>query len=154
MTVHVPVQAQDTVYVSDKVFIVLHRGPGAEYRWVAKLTPGTRLQRARTSNDGEWAEVTTTRGTIGWVRNEFLSSESPAQVKLPAAQARAEKLGAENAELSAQLQTLRQEKVELLNRVNDPGSDLVEGSAYQFMSDLGSLLVSCVSMSPTVIVAH
>ena len=118
MTVHVPVQAQDTVYVSDKVFIVLHRGPGAEYRWVAKLTPGTRLQRARTSNDGEWAEVTTTRGTIGWVRNEFLSSESPAQVKLPAAQARAEKLGAENAELSAQLQTLRQEKVELLNRVN------------------------------------
>lgn len=124
LAVALPIQAQDTLYVSDEVFIVLHRGPGAEYRWAAKLTPGTRLQRIGTSEDGEWSEVTTSRGTSGWVRSEFLSAQSPAQVRLPAAQARAEQLEARNAELTTQLATLQQEKVDLLNRINSTEGDL------------------------------
>ena len=105
-----PLQAQSVRYVSDKVFIVLHKGPGTEYRWAAKLTPGTRLEVAQTASDGKWSEVTTQRGTTGWVQSEFLTAESPAQVKLPAALARAEKLTAKNAELNTELKTLQQEK--------------------------------------------
>jgi SH3 domain protein len=69
-----PLAAQETAYVSDEVFIVLHAGPGTNYRWLGKLTPGTRLSRGGTSEDGAWAEVTTTRGTSGWVR---ASSSAP-----------------------------------------------------------------------------
>jgi SH3 domain protein len=129
-----PLQAQETRYVSDKVFIVLHRGPGTDYRWVAKLTAGTRLQVARTQDDGKWAEVTTDRGTTGWVSTEFLSSQAPAQVKLPAAEARAEKLSVQNAELSSSLETLRAEKLELLNRLNSSDSDL--GNISQELANL------------------
>lgn len=132
--VTLPVQAQDVRYVSDKVFIVLHRGPGAEYRWVAKLTPGTRLQVARTSDDGEWAEVTTSRGTSGWVSTEFLSAEAPAQVQLPAAQDRAQKLNAQNSELTSRVDALEAEKLQLLNKINSSDSEL--GDVSQELANL------------------
>ena len=55
--------AQDTAWVGDEVFIVLHAGPGTNYRWVAKLNPGTALEPKGTAEDGAWTEVTTDRGT-------------------------------------------------------------------------------------------
>ena len=129
-----PAQAQAVKYVSDEVFVVLHKGPGAEYRWVAKLTPGTRLRMAGTAEDGEWAEVTTDRGTTGWVSTEFLSSDTPAQVRLPAAEARAAKLSTENAELNNQVAALEAEKLELLNKINSSDSEL--GDVSQELSNL------------------
>lgn len=129
-----PAQAQAVKYVSDEVFVVLHKGPGAEYRWVAKLTPGTRLRMAGTAEDGEWAEVTTDRGTNGWVSTEFLSSDTPAQVRLPAAEARAAKLSTENAELNNQVAALEAEKLELLNKINSSDSEL--GDVSQELSNL------------------
>jgi SH3 domain protein len=76
--------AQETArFVSDEVFIVLHAGPGSNYRWLGKLIPGTRLTEKRRSTDGNWAEVETDRGTVGWVQAEYLASEPPAQVRLP-----------------------------------------------------------------------
>ncbi|MBT6126087.1 MAG: TIGR04211 family SH3 domain-containing protein [Halieaceae bacterium] len=129
-----PAQAQAVKYVSDEVFVVLHKGPGAEYRWVAKLTPGTRLRMAGTAEDGEWAEVTTDRGTTGWVSTKFLSSDTPAQVRLPAAEARAAKLSTENAELNNQVAVLEAEKLELLNKINSSDSEL--GDVSQELSNL------------------
>ena len=129
-----PAQAQAVKYVSDEVFVVLHKGPGAEYRWVAKLTPGTRLRMAGTAEDGEWAEVTTDRGTTGWVSTEFLSSDTPAQVRLPAAEARAAKLSTENAELNNQVAALEAEKLELLKKINSSDSEL--GDVSQELSNL------------------
>src|SRR6056297_2741190 len=81
-------QAQNTVYVGDEVFIVLHAGPGTNYRWLAKLNPGDALTPAGTAEDGEWTEVSTAGGTNGWVRSEFLSSDKPAQVQLPEVESR------------------------------------------------------------------
>ncbi|MEP5567445.1 MAG: TIGR04211 family SH3 domain-containing protein [Halioglobus sp.] len=139
-----PVQAQDVKYVSDKVFVVLHKGPGAEYRWAAKLTPGTRLTVARTDEDGKWAEVTTDRGTTGWVSTEFLSTDTPAQVRLPAAEARADQLSAENAELSNQVTTLEAEKLELLNQINSSDSEL--GDVSQQLSSLKQISGNAVQL--------
>ncbi len=139
-----PLHAQSTSYVGDKVFIVLHRGPGAEYRWVAKLNPGTELQAGRRSDDGEWTEVTTTRGTSGWVRTEFLTTEPPAQVRLPAAQARAEQLSNSNAQLSEQLETLQQERVELLNRLNSTEGNL--GSVSDELTNLKQISGKAVQL--------
>lgn len=129
-----PAYAQDIRYISDEVFVVLHRGPGTDYKWVAKLTPGTRLEVARTQGDGKWAEVTTDRGTTGWVSTDFLSTQAPAQVRLPAAEARAEKLATENERLSAELKALQAEKAELLNRINSSDSEL--GDVSQELADL------------------
>ncbi len=144
ITAALPVQAQDVKYVSDKVFVVLHRGPGAEYRWVAKLTPGTRLRVARTGEDGKWAEVTTDRGTTGWVSTEFLSTDTPAQVRLPAAEARSEKLSNQNAELSTKVAALEADKLELLNKINSSDSEL--GDVSQELSNLKQISGNAVQL--------
>ncbi|HKK23918.1 MAG TPA: TIGR04211 family SH3 domain-containing protein, partial [Pseudohaliea sp.] len=96
--------AQDTAWVGDEVFIVLHAGPGTNYRWIAKLNPGTGLSPRGTAEDGAWTEVTTDRGTDGWVQSEFLTRQPPAQVRLPAAEARAERLNARVQELEQALE--------------------------------------------------
>lgn len=139
-----PLQAQEVRYVSDKVFIVLHRGPGTEFRWVAKLTPGTRLKVARTAEEGKWAEVTTDRGTTGWVSTEFLSAQAPAQIKLPAAEAKAEKLSAQNSQLSSELKALQAEQVELLNKINSSDSEL--GDVSQELANLKKISGKAVQL--------
>ena len=93
----------DARYVSDEVFIVLHAGPGSNYRWLAKLIPGTELFELRRSPDGNWAEVETSRGTVGWVQSEYLASEPPAQVRLPSVVRQLEDAEREAAELRGNL---------------------------------------------------
>lgn len=144
VAVGLPAAAQDTRYIGDDVFVVLHTGPGKEYRWAAKLTPGTRMEVASISSDGKWAKVTTSRGTSGWVGTEFLTADAPAQVKLPAAQARAEQLAAQNAELSSQLKTLQAEKLELLNQVNSTDSEL--GDVTQQLANLKQISGNAVQL--------
>ncbi len=121
-----PAQAQGTRYVSDEVFIVLHTGPGNEYRWLAKLTPGARMELKKTSDDGEWAEVTTDSGTDGWVKTEFLTPNPPAQVRLASAEQRASRLTDQNKELSTQLAALQGEKTELSSQLDQNSGNLDE----------------------------
>lgn len=118
--------AQNTRYVSDDVFVVLHSGPGKDYRWLGKLNPGDSMTLKGTSEDGEWAEVTTATGTDGWVTTEFLTGQAPAQVRLPAAETRAEQLAAKNQELTAQLEALRAEKSDLSSELGNTGGELDE----------------------------
>lgn len=121
--------AQDTVYVGDQVFIVLHAGPGTNYRWIAKLNPGTALTPGDTAEGGDWTQVSTERGTEGWVRSEFLTGEAPAQVRLPAAEARAERLASRVGELEEALGAAREEAVTARGELAETQAGLEETNA-------------------------
>ena len=107
-------QAQDVRYVSDKQFVPLRSGAGSDYRIVHRGIPsGTRLKVARTSDNGEWAEITTDRGTNGWIRTQYLMEELPAQNKVDAAEKRATEATAQSASLSNKLKALQAQRAEL-----------------------------------------
>lgn len=118
------VLAQEERFVSDEIFIVLHAGPGSNYRWLAKLIPGTRLTEQRLSTDGNWAEVSTERGTVGWVRAEYLSSEAPAQVRLPAAVRQLEDTQGDLETMETQLRELRSAHAALEQERAQAGEEL------------------------------
>jgi len=101
-------QAQNTLFVNDEVFIVLHAGPGTNFRWIAKLNPGTALTPTGTAEDGDWTEVSTQAGTTGWVKSEFLSRDKPAQVLLPELQRRLATLEERNEALRVELNAASQ----------------------------------------------
>lgn len=157
-----PALAQEQRYVSDEVFIVLHAGPGTNYRWLGKLTPGSRLTPGAVSEDGEWTEVQTDRGTEGWVRNEFLSTEAPAQVRLPAVARQLEDAERSAAELRATLTRLREEKSEVENRQGDTSAQLqavteelaqlrqISGSAIETAEQNRVLVTEAESMRTTI----
>lgn len=122
-----PALAQETErFVSDEVFIVLHAGPGSNYRWLGKLIPGTRLVEKRRSTDGNWAEVETSRGTVGWVQSEYLASEAPAQVRLPAVARQLDDAEDEAASLRAALNTAQGERDALAEELRSSNASLQE----------------------------
>ena len=118
-------QAQDIRYVSDKQFVPLRSGAGNDYRITHRGIPsGTRLTVARTSGDKVWAEITTDRGTTGWIRAQYLMQDVPAQTKVDAAISRAENATQKSAALASELETLQAERVELVNQLSSNDSEL------------------------------
>ena len=142
-----PLAAQETRYVSDDVFIVLHAGPGSNYRWLGRLIPGTELVEEHRSTDGNWAKVRTTRGTLGWVQAEYLASEPPAQARLPAVVRQLEDAQRDGADLRRNLAAAQAERDALraqldessaaLQRVSEELAQLrqVSGSAVETAED-------------------
>ena len=119
-----PATAQVARYIGDEVFVVLHAGPGSNYRWLAKLIPGTQLTEQRRSTDGNWAEVRTERGTVGWVQSEYLASEPPAQVRLPAVVRQLEDTERETAALRGRVDELQAARSSLETELSDSRSEL------------------------------
>lgn len=119
--------AQDIRYVSDKQYIPLRSGPGSNYRITHRGIPsGTRLSVARTSEDGSFAEITTAKGTSGWIRTQYLMQELPAQNKLDAAVKRAANLKVKNTSLAGETNALKSERVEALNQIKNTDGQLEE----------------------------
>jgi SH3 domain protein len=138
-------QAADIRYISDKQFIPVRSGPGNEYRIIHRGLPsGTRLEVSRTSDNGEFSEITTAKGTSGWVRAQYLMSELPAQSKLGAAVAKAQNLEQENSELKARDSELSKDRVELLNQVSSSEGDL--GTMSQELTQLKQISGNAVQL--------
>ena len=138
-------QARDIRYVSDKQYIPLRSGAGNEYRIVHRGIPsGTKLEVARVSGDGVWAEITTERGTTGWIRTQYLMKDLPAQNKVDEAVARAEQLAEKNAALAAQLEQLQGERGELLDKVTETDTQL--GSVSEELAQLKQISGKAVQL--------
>ena len=117
--------AQDVRYISDKQYVPVRSGAGNQYRIVHRGLPsGTRMTVSRTSADGVWSEITTAGGTSGWVRNQYLTAEPPAQLKLESAEARAEAAEARLAELEATIAALQAERNELQDQLTSTNTTL------------------------------
>ena len=121
--------AQDIRYVSDKQYIPLRSGPGSDYRITHRGIPsGTRLSVARTSDNGTFAEITTAKGTTGWIRTQYLMDDLPAQNKLDAAVKKATDLAAKNSSLASEADALKIERVDVLNQIQSSDGQLDEVS--------------------------
>lgn len=148
--------------MGDNVFVVLHAGPGTNYRWLGKLTPGARLTTGEASEDGEWVEVTTERGTEGWVQTEFLAEDPPAQIRLPAITQQLEEAERASAELRATITRLSEEKTALARDQGETGSQLqlvteelaqlrqISGSAIETAEQNRVLVTEAESMRTTI----
>ncbi len=138
-------QAQDIRYVSDKQFVPLRSGAGNDYRITHRGIPsGTRLKVARTSKDKVWAEITTDRGTTGWIRTQYLMQNVPAQTKVDAAIARAEKATQKSVALAAELETIQVERVELINQLSSNDSEL--GTVSEQLTQLKQISGNAVQL--------
>jgi SH3 domain protein len=138
-------QAQDVRYVSDKQFVPLRSGAGSDYRIVHRGIPsGTRLKVARTSSNGEWAEITTDRGTSGWIRTQYLMQEMPAQNKVDAAVKRAAEATAKSTALGNELSALQAQRAELEGQLDSNGSEL--GSVSEELAQLKKISGNAVQL--------
>jgi len=121
------VQAQQTVYISDVLYVPMRTGASIEYRIIdAAMRSGTRLTRVEQSEDGLWSKVVTESGTEGWIRNQYLSEDMTAQRKLDRALARLARIEKENGELKAQNSVLTQNNSALSNKASSESQTRAE----------------------------
>jgi SH3 domain protein len=146
--------AQDVRYVSDVQHIPLRSGPGGEYRITHRGIPsGTRLVISSRSEDGLFAEITTEKGTKGWIRTQYLMDSVPAQIKLDKAEQRVATLESKNTDLASETSTLKTERVDVLNQIQSTDGQLdtitrelaglkkISGNAVQLDTDNRRLIV-------------
>lgn len=117
--------AQDIRYTSDKLLVPLRSGPSGKYRITHKGIPsGLRLTVLEISEDGSFTKVRTDRGTVGWMRSQYVQKDVPASRLLESAQQKLEAALKKNSELSEQLSTLQNEQTELQTEIGDTGGEL------------------------------
>jgi SH3 domain protein len=127
--------AADTRYVSDKQYIPLRSGPGNEYRITHRGIPSaTRLEVKQLTEDGEFAEITTDKGTSGWIRTQYLMKDLPAQNQLSTAVTRLESLSRENSALKDKTRNLVTERDGLSNDLST-----TDGSLSSVTEELAAL---------------
>ena len=137
--------AQDVRYISDTQYIPLRSGPGNEFRITHRGIPsGTRLTVARTAQDGVFAEITTAKGTTGWIRTQYLMSQLPAQIKLGAAEKKAADLQTRYSALREEASALKSERVEVLNQFQSTDGELQ--SVTQELAELKKISTKAVQL--------
>lgn len=110
--------AQQTLYVSDEVYVPLRTGQGNSYRIRMNLKTGQPLTVMEISEDTQWARVMTEGGTEGWTQTQFLSKTLPAQQQLDAALQKNRKLEEQLAQLKQQSRELETQNRDLSKNVS------------------------------------
>ncbi len=83
-----PNAAAETAYISDKLTVPLRSGPSNGHRIVHQGLPaGTKMEIQQEDPGGVFVEIVTARGTKGWIRKQYLTSQPIARDRLRAAQA-------------------------------------------------------------------
>ncbi len=101
----------ETLYVSDFARVTLRSGPGVDYRVIAMISTGQKVEPLKKAE--EWTKVRVSGGKEGWVMNRHLTSEPPSILKVErltrANKAQREKLAealSENGRLSERVKQL------------------------------------------------
>lgn len=111
-----PVSAQTNkaTYISDILFVPMRSGPGNQYRIInSAMKSGTPLTQLQVSQDGDWTQVKTAKGTQGWIRTQYLLANVPARERLSTSLTVIDQLKTENNTLKAQLKSLNLNNTEL-----------------------------------------
>ena len=117
--------AEETRYISDVFYVPLHSGNSTKHRIIHRgLKTGTRLTLLETDNEAGFSRVTTSKGTEGWIQNQFLSATPIARIRLAEAQNKLQQLNTKftglekNNSETQQSNSERQKQVALLSRQN------------------------------------
>jgi SH3 domain protein len=143
--------AQEVRYITDKHFVPLRSGPGSEYRIVHRGLPtGTQLEILTTSEDGDFAEVTTQNGTQGWIRAQYLVSDIPASTLLASMQGSQDELKTRMQSLQQQIASLKQEKLTAETSLSEAQASLgATRTAYEELEKLSGDAITIDSQNKT-----
>ncbi|MEE4607973.1 MAG: TIGR04211 family SH3 domain-containing protein [Desulfobacteraceae bacterium] len=112
--------AAATVYVSEEIEITMRTGPATDRKIIAMLTSGSALEMVEKGKD--WSRVRLSDGREGWVLTRYLTTATPAAIKL-------EQLETRYAEVVDRNKFLEQKVAELSTEGRATGSKLDQAQA-------------------------
>ncbi|MGR9106421.1 MAG: TIGR04211 family SH3 domain-containing protein [Gammaproteobacteria bacterium] len=99
--------AAKTVYVTDKLEILLRSGQGTQYKILESLESGTPLTVLKNDSGDGWTYVKTEEKKTGWVLTRFLTDAPIARIALDTATKELENLRQENQKIKDELGALK-----------------------------------------------
>lgn len=110
-------------YISDELYVPMRSGMGTQFRITHRGLPsGTKLTLIEEKKEEGWSLVQTTKGDQGWIRNQYLSPEPVAKLKLKSAQREIAQLQQKHTSLQKQAAELEQANAELKTQVSQTQS--------------------------------
>jgi SH3 domain protein len=88
-------------YVNDNLVIMMRSGNSNKHKIIKHIPAGTKLQLLATED--KYSRVVTSRGTEGWVLNQFLTDKPIAKHLLPQAKQQLSRLKTQNKQLQKEL---------------------------------------------------
>lgn len=110
-------QAQTTRYVSDDLTIPLRSGKSIQYRIIAYLPSGEKVDLLESDSDSGYSRVRTDKGTEGWVLTRYLADSPSAKDQLEGAKKKLVNIQIENNRLNDELGKLKSENSDLAKQV-------------------------------------
>jgi SH3 domain protein len=107
--------AADTVYVSDILRLVVRSDANPQSPSLGVIQTGARLEVL--GKKGPYLKIRTERGTLGWVKSDYVMDQPPAQLALA-------ELKTEHAKAEDELKTLRSQVAELETRLEQAHQDI------------------------------
>lgn len=103
-------------YVDDKLIIMMRSGSSSKHKIMQRISSGTQLEVLDTK--GNFSQVRTRNGTIGWVLSRYLATEPIARHRLKAADKQLEKLTTENNQLQTELAAITKQHDKLTKQTS------------------------------------
>jgi SH3 domain protein len=122
LTLAAPIYAQKVMYVSDVIKITVRRGPGIDYKVLAMLESGERIEVLE--GDSDWSKVRLPDGTEGWALTRFLTGKEPSEIRLQKIEEAHETLSRKTESMLQENQQLQEENRTLLNQVEETRRNL------------------------------
>ena len=108
--------AQTTRYVTDDLTIPLRSGKSTEYRIIAYLPSGSKLDLLESDEESGYSRVRTDKGTEGWVLTRYLADTPSASERLEDAKKKLVNMQIETNRANDDLTKLKSEKSDLVKQ--------------------------------------
>ncbi|MGF1686333.1 SH3 domain-containing protein [Photobacterium japonica] len=79
-----PVNAEQSRYISDDLFTYMHKGPSTQFRIIGSVDAGTKVVLLETDSKTGYSKVRDSRGRTGWVNADYLSKQMGLKERVPA----------------------------------------------------------------------
>ena len=110
--------AEERAFISEDLYVFLHRGPSSQFKIVGSLTAGTPVTVTTRNDDSGYAEVSDDQGKSGWVETRFLSDSVSRRARLEEVERDLEKVQQSHEGAGAKLASY-EEEVRRLKTDND-----------------------------------
>lgn len=105
-------------YISDDIYVFIHGGPGNQYRILGSIEAGQKVTLLGETED-DFSKIIDHKGREGWVKSEFLTTQSTFRYQIDAQQAKLD-------EAQQQLQNALSSRGEVTAEIDDLKSQLAK----------------------------